>query len=97
MTNKDVDISDKQIVIAPDQVNFMASYHSRQAALRSTLNGASSSGFGGNNTFENSSVFDENNNDKIFIGSVLFKNNKKMHNAHRLPKKTGVSHGGHKI
>lgn len=28
-----------------------------------------SSNFGGNLTFENSSIFDENNNEKIFVGS----------------------------
>jgi len=54
---------------AVHDINFgISQFPSRAEALRPNLAGDSSAGFC-NNTFENSSMFDENNTDKKFIGS----------------------------
>ena len=57
--------------------------------------GHTSSNFGGNLTFENSSVFDENNNDKNFVGSKSLNSNRSS--AQRLSRKMGVEHKGHDL
>jgi hypothetical protein len=52
-----MNLKDQQV-----SLNYMASYQSRQSAIKTNLVGQTSSNFGGNLTFENSSIFDENNN-----------------------------------
>ena len=72
-----------------------ASIQSRQQAIRTTLAQQTSSNFGGNKTFENSSVFDENSNDKVFIGSKI--SSRSRHTQHRISRKIGVEHKGNDL
>jgi hypothetical protein len=64
--------------------------------MQNNLTGNTSGTFKDNLTFENSSMFDENNNEKKFIGSQkLNKHKSKMANAHKMLKK--VVHNGRGI
>lgn len=84
-----MNFKDQQITLS-----YMASYHSRQQAIKSTLAGQTSSNFGGNLTFENSSIFDENNNQKNFIGST---SSNRHSTTQREGRKMGVEHKGHDL